>query len=142
MIKAQEESLLDLLSNSGLLTSFVDRDGVTQDAPPVQLYEFNEDELADTDRCLVIKNTGNGVGNYLLRTPSVSIMAFSRARKGDISYPRDYIERIKDYISTNFRIDCIISANIIGDVAGPYRLQSGRRYFELNLNVITDTGEV
>ena len=146
MIKAQEESLYDLLSNSGLLTSFVDRDGVTQDAPKttaIQLYELDESarDLGSEDRMLLIKNTGAGIGNYLLRAPSVSIMTFSSTRSGDLKYARDYIERIKDYISTNFRIDCIISANIIGDVAGPYRLQSGRRYFELNLNVITDTGE-
>ena len=78
----------------------------------------------------------------------MSIMVFSRARKGDISYSRDYIGSILSYLdlnrlgdSTNFSIDCIMSFNVIGGVAGPYRLQSGRRYFELNLNVITDTGE-
>lgn len=142
MIKPQEESLYDLLDGGGLLTEFIDRNGVTQPAPVVQLFEFDEESLNDDQRCVVIKNSGSGVGSYLLRTPAMSIIVLSKAARGDISYPRDYIERIKDYISTNYSVDCIISANIIGDVSGPYRLQSGRRYFELNLNVLTDTGEV
>lgn len=142
MIKPQEESIYDLLDSADLLTEFVDRNGNVQPAPVIQLFEFNEEDLNDDQRCLVIKNAGNGVGNYLLRTPAMTITVLSKAVRGDISYPRDYIERIKDHISTNFSVDCIISVNIIGDVAGPYRLQSNRRYFELNLNILTDTGEV
>ena len=142
MIKPQEESIYDLLDEAGLLTEFIDRNDVTQPAPVVQLFEFDEESLNDDQRCVVIKNSGNGVGNFLVREPAMSIIVLSKAVRGDISYPRDYIERIKDYISTNFTIDCIMSVNIIGDVAGPYRLQSNRRYFELNLNVLTDTGEV
>lgn len=142
MIKPQEESIYDLIINAGLQDDWLDRSGSTQVAPTPQLYEFNEDSLADDERCVLIKNTGGGVGNYLVREPAMSIIVFSKNQRGDISVPRDYIERIKVYISTNYDIDCIMAVNIIGDVSGPYRLQSNRRYFELNLNVITDTGEV
>lgn len=142
MIKPQEESIYDLIINAGLQDDWLDRGGSVQAAPTPQLYEFNEDSLADDERCVLIKNTGGGVGNYLVREPAMSIIVFSKNQRGDISVPRDYIERIKVYISTNYDIDCIMAVNIIGDVSGPYRLQSNRRYFELNLNVITDTGEV
>lgn len=141
-MKPYEVSILDLLQNGNLLGEFTDRFGVTQPAMTQQLYELDEEAkgLLENDRILLIKTTGGGVGNYLVRQPQMSIMVFSYARKGDINPTRDYINLIKEYISTNFTIDCIMSVNIVGDVAGPYRLQSGRRYFELNLNVITDTG--
>ena len=142
MIKPLELSIRDLINDSGLLTAWTDHRGNTQPVPNVQLYEFNEDGLQDGERCLLIKNAGNGVGNHLVRQPAMMIAVFSKAKRGDQAAASHYIELIKDYISRNFTKDCIMSVNIVGDKAGPYRLQSGRRYFDLTLNVITDTGEL
>ncbi len=149
-IKPLEFSIEDLLIEGGLLgdgATFLDHRGRSQPAPVVQLFEFdesyNEDDrtgLAPSDRCLVIRNSGSGGGNFLVREPSMSIMVFSKTRKGDMGVAKQYIELIKQHLSTNYTKDCIISVNIIGDTAGPYNLQSGRRYFELNLRVITGTG--
>lgn len=140
-IKPLEFTIEDLLIDGGLLeNTFTDHRGRQQPKPVVQLFEFDEDDLSDSDRCLVIRNSGSGGGNFLVREPSMSIMVFSKAQKGGIAATKHYIELIKQHLSTDYTKDCIMSVNIIGDVAGPYNLQSGRRYFELNLQVITTTG--
>lgn len=140
-IKPLEISIRELIANGGLLAPWPNHRGVNQPVPVVQLYEFEEDDLNDSDRCLLIKNSGNGSGNFLVREPAMTIAVFSKSARGDAAAAKDYIEVIKQHISRNYSIDCIMSVNIVGDTAGPYRLQSGRRYFELNLTVITDTGE-
>ncbi len=140
MIKPLELSIRELINDSGLLTSWTDHRDSAQPVPAVQLYEFNEDDLQDNERCLLIKNVGNGAGNFLVREPSMMIAVFSKAARGDQAAASHYIELIKEYISRNFRKDCIMSVNIVGDKAGPYRLQSGRRYYQLDLQVLTSTG--
>ncbi len=142
MIKPLEISIRELIASGGLIGPWADHRGIIQQAPTVQLYEFNEEDLRADERCMLIKNVGNGGGNFLVREPAMIIAVFSKEARGDMSAAKHYIELVKEHISRNFRQDCIMSVNIIGDVAGPYCLQSGRRYFDLNLNVITDTGEV
>ncbi len=142
-IKPLEFSIEDLLIEGGLLgdgATFTDHEGNDQDVPVVQLFEFVEEELSDSQRCLLIHNVGSGGGDFLVREPLMEIIVFSKAQRGDIGAIKQYIELIKQHLSTSFTKDCIISVNIIGDTAGPYNLQSGRRYFELNLRVITGTG--
>ncbi|MDB4306030.1 hypothetical protein N9980_00525 [bacterium] len=106
----------------------------------MQLLEFDETVLAPDKRCLMIRNSGSGGGNFLVREPAYTIAVFSKAAKGDLGATLCYIELVKEWLSTNYTKDCIMSVNIIGDTAGPYILGSGRRAYELNLNVITDTG--
>lgn len=140
-IKPLEISIKELIADGGLLEPWQDHRGRTQPVPEIQLYEFDEDDLQTDQRCLLIKNAGSGSGNFLVREPQMTIAVLSKAVRGDSAAAKHYIELIKEHISRNYSIDCIMSVNIVGDTAGPYRLQSGRRYFDLNLTVITDTKE-
>lgn len=137
-----EITIRELIAEGGFLRSWTDYNGNVQLPPKVQLYELDEESnsVRENELLMVIKNSGNGSGNYLVREPAMSIIVFSDTLREKMSLAKHYAETIKNHLSINFRKDCIMSVNIIGDVAGPYRLQSGRRYFELNLQVITTTG--
>lgn len=141
-IKPLEISIRELIEDGLLLQQWEDQRGRTQQPPVVQLYEFNEEDpnLSDNQLALVIKNSGSGTGDFLLREPAMNIFIMSDKQRKRMGQAKYYADLVKNHLSRNFRKDCIISVNIIGDVAGPYRLQSGRRYFDLNLQVITSTG--
>ena len=143
MIKPLEISIKELIADGGLLGSWTDYRGNTQPAPKVQLYELDEfaKGIDESDLIMLIRNVGSGSGNFLVREPQMAIVVFADTAKTKTSLAKHYIELVKQWVSRNYRKDCIMSVNIVGDVAGPYPMQSGRRYFELNLSVITDTGE-
>ena len=138
MIKPLEMSIRDLLAP--IIAPWTDHKGNVQPAPTVQLYEFTENALADDERCMLIRNVGSGSGNYLVREPQMMIVVMSKVA-GDMQAAYQYAMLVMSYISKNYRTDCIMGLNAVGDVAGPYPLASGRRAFEINLTVITDTGE-
>lgn len=137
-----EITLESHLRDGGLLQPFTDGNGALQPQPSLQMYEFDESALDNSDRCLLIRNAGAGSGTYGELSPQYTFVVFSKARAGDLGATRDYIEMIKSWILSSYERDDIIGISALGDVSGPYQLDSGRRAFEFNVTLTIDTGVI
>lgn len=140
-LRIPEQAIYRYLLAANLLGSWTDFNDSTQPAFVTQLYEFDETVTNNYERILLIRNSGAGGGDWEVKSPIVTLSAFSRVGTvGDGFFARNFMELVKRQIDESSYSEFLHGINTVGDVSGPYITESGRRAYELTLTLLADTG--
>ena len=134
------ELLRDFIAASGLLTSFVDIKGDTQDAPSQMLDFVDSEKLAanqGTRYIAIVDPSTNGAAIPLYSDEREMTIAFfgkgGEGAKLDRRIIADYAEQINEYLRVNHPDNCMYKATPRG-VNGPYTNDDGRLVYSLNVD--------
>ena len=134
----EEVQLQQHLISGGFLTSFTDIFGNVQDAPIVQLLEMDLTDIQESDRVVMIRNTG-GISNpatgtfFVQRNMLISIVGQQGSTDSVIvkGLSKDMDKWLKQNITNG---ECMFNIQSSG-VSGPFITEDSRRAYEINLQV-------
>lgn len=144
MIVARE--LYNILDNAGAIGSFTDFYGNTQPAPKVQIGNFDESNtnlLAESERCLLFRQSGDGAGDYYVQRPVITIYIFGKAGtigKADAIIVSDYADQLHTTLLGGGKIAKIVGINVVSYSENTNFTDSGRPWCEISVECLTDRG--
>lgn len=144
MIVALE--LYNILNNAGAIGPFTDFYGNAQPAPKSQIGNFDESDvtrLAESDRCLLFRQSGDLDGDYHVQRPIITITVFGRAGqygKSDAIIVSDLADKLYTTLLGGGKIAKIVGINVVSYSENTYFTDSGRPWCEISVECLTDRG--
>lgn len=136
------QTLYLYLQSAGLFNDWIAHDGSTQPSPFVQTRLFDEQAAGITasTRILLIKSVGNS-GTRYVSEPTFLFAVMGKAGESP-AYAETYANLLYEALLDFEHADCIISIDPVSPVNGAHPMESGRSAYDMEFNVMVDSGHV
>jgi hypothetical protein len=135
-----EEQVKALLNVDSMLGAFKDYRGRDQDAPILQLANFDEQQELESDRIFLIRESGTSGGDSFGQQQIVSIYLFGLPTKSDMPVVKNRADEILTYLLPHREYCNIIGVNVQSFGLPVNFTETGRPFCEIIIETMVDRG--